>query len=42
LQTELDEIIAADCLLCGDIMINSIDTPFIDEDEEAEILAWAL
>ena len=30
LRAELDDIIASDCLLCGEITIQSITTPFFD------------
>jgi len=32
--------VAADCLLCGDIMINSIDLPFILPGEEDLLHGW--
>ena len=33
LQAELDDYVAAECLFCGDIMINSIVEPFdVDAD----------
>ncbi|KAI8370705.1 uncharacterized protein BYT42DRAFT_99785 [Radiomyces spectabilis] len=42
LKEELDDIVASECVLCGDIMIKSIDQPFIGE-EEADVLAsWAI
>jgi len=42
LQEELDRCVAKECLYCGDLMINSIDLPFIVENEAAEALSWAL
>lgn len=29
LKTEIETILGSDCLYCGEIMINSIDQPFI-------------
>eukprot|EP00057_Strongylocentrotus_purpuratus_P021026 XP_011675500.1 PREDICTED: vacuolar protein sorting-associated protein 18 homolog [Strongylocentrotus purpuratus] len=41
LRNELDDIVAAECVYCGEIMIRSIDKPFIDHDEyEAVIKSW--
>lgn len=40
-RQELDSIIASECLLCGDRMIDSIDSGFIDYDGEMEeIESW--
>ena len=33
-KSQLDEIIAEECLMCGEYMIQSIDTPFLPRDEE--------
>ncbi|CAG8443951.1 10866_t:CDS:10 [Ambispora leptoticha] len=42
LKDELDDLVASECILCGDIMIKSIEQPFIKE-EESEILAsWTV
>ncbi|CAM9575226.1 unnamed protein product [Chrysoparadoxa australica] len=42
-QAELDGYIAAECALCGDLMIEVIDMPLVSEEEaEAEAEAWAL
>lgn len=42
LRYQLDDIVAHQCVMCGDIMINSIDVPFIGE-EEADIAAsWTI
>ncbi|XP_071479921.1 vacuolar protein sorting-associated protein 18 homolog [Diadema antillarum] len=41
LRNELDDIVAAECVYCGDIMIGSIDKPFIDRDQyEAVMKSW--
>ncbi|XP_033107072.1 vacuolar protein sorting-associated protein 18 homolog [Anneissia japonica] len=41
LRNELDDIIAADCVNCGEIMIRSIDKPFIEADEyESAVSSW--
>lgn len=31
LKMEYENVLAADCLLCGELMINSIDKPFIND-----------
>lgn len=33
-KSELDDIIAEECLMCGEYMIQSIDTPFLPRDED--------
>jgi vacuolar protein sorting-associated protein 18 len=42
LETELDEAIADECLYCGTITIDSIDRPFVFNEEKDEIRAWSL
>ncbi|KAF4519225.1 hypothetical protein B566_EDAN015331 [Ephemera danica] len=37
-RSELDSIVAGECLYCGENMIRSIDKPFINEDEFDKIL----
>lgn len=42
IQAEVDEIIAADCVLCGEYMIKSIDEPFVpEEDLDSFIRSWS-
>ncbi|XP_047128733.1 vacuolar protein sorting-associated protein 18 homolog isoform X1 [Hydra vulgaris] len=41
-RLELDEIIASECIYCGDIMIRTLDEPFIAPDEyEAVLQSWS-
>ncbi|XP_065192969.1 vacuolar protein sorting-associated protein 18 homolog [Sycon ciliatum] len=41
LKSELDDIVAADCVFCGEVMIKSIDKPFIDPKEYDDVLrSW--
>jgi len=42
LKDEIDRLLADECFLCGDIMIDSIDIPLIGEDEGDEMKSWAL
>ncbi|KAI7872144.1 hypothetical protein BDF14DRAFT_729464 [Spinellus fusiger] len=42
LKEELDDIVAGECVLCGDIMIKSIDQPFLGEEEAELIASWAI
>lgn len=42
LRYELDDIVAHQCVMCGDIMINSIHIPFISEDEADYAASWAI
>eukprot|EP01087_Luapelamoeba_hula_P008479 TRINITY_DN2114_c0_g1_i4.p1 TRINITY_DN2114_c0_g1~~TRINITY_DN2114_c0_g1_i4.p1 ORF type:complete len:616 (+),score=130.46 TRINITY_DN2114_c0_g1_i4:1191-3038(+) len=41
-KAELDDLIAAECIHCGDIMIDSIALPFYDPKDEAGMKSWAL
>uniref|UniRef100_H3A4C1 Vacuolar protein sorting-associated protein 18 homolog n=2 Tax=Latimeria chalumnae TaxID=7897 RepID=H3A4C1_LATCH len=41
LKAEIDDIIAAECIYCGELMIKSIDKPFIDPQKyEEEMASW--
>ncbi|KAF6133683.1 VPS18 core subunit of CORVET and HOPS complexes [Phyllostomus discolor] len=41
LKADLDELVAAECVYCGELMIRSIDRPFIDPQHyEEEHLSW--
>ena len=41
IRAELDELIASECIHCGDIMIKLIDKPFIEpEDFESVSQEW--
>lgn len=42
LRGKLDDIVAHQCVLCGDIMINSIHIPFISEEETDLAASWAI
>eukprot|EP00794_Sanderia_malayensis_P016888 gene16888-18594_t len=42
LKSELDELIASECIYCGDIMIRSLDKPFIEaHDFERMMSEWS-
>ena len=38
-QAELDDLIAGECLFCGDIMVRNIDKPFIEDAEFNRVIA---
>lgn len=41
LNAELDDLVASECLYCGDIMIRTIDIPFLNTSEYSAILqSW--
>ncbi|KAG7461333.1 hypothetical protein MATL_G00208930 [Megalops atlanticus] len=41
IKSDIDDIIAAECVYCGDLMIRSIDKPFIDPQKyEQEKSSW--
>lgn len=37
IKIEIENILAADCLFCGDHMINNIDKPFIEDWDRANL-----
>ncbi|XP_070796134.1 vacuolar protein sorting-associated protein 18 homolog [Pituophis catenifer annectens] len=40
-KADIDDIVAAECVYCGDIMIRSIDKPFIDPERyQEEMQSW--
>ena len=42
IQSEIDGIVAAECPLCGSVMIQSINMPFISKEEEEEASMWSI
>jgi hypothetical protein len=42
LQQRLDDIVASECPLTGESMIDTITMPFISEEEEEESQEWQL
>jgi len=38
-QAELDDLIASECVFCGDIMVKNIDKPFIEDQEFDKVMA---
>ncbi|KAI8074843.1 Pep3/Vps18/deep orange family-domain-containing protein [Gongronella butleri] len=43
LKAELDDIVAEECVYCGDIMIDTIDQPFLSVVDDAHVIHdWAL
>ena len=42
LQNELDGYIAADCPLCGYVMIRSLSVPLVTESDNEEAASWRL
>jgi len=41
MKTEFDEMVAAECIFCGDIMIKSVDKAFVAS-EEPELRSWVI
>eukprot|EP00611_Tribonema_gayanum_P032035 TRINITY_DN941_c0_g1_i4.p3 TRINITY_DN941_c0_g1~~TRINITY_DN941_c0_g1_i4.p3 ORF type:complete len:253 (+),score=135.17 TRINITY_DN941_c0_g1_i4:362-1120(+) len=42
LRSELDGYVAAECALCGEAMIDSVDKPLVEDGRGVEAAAWAL
>lgn len=43
LQAELDDIVCEDCPLCGEVLIETIDEPFVKPEEQAAYVSkWTL
>lgn len=42
LKDELEDLIASECVLCGDVMIRSIAEPFVNAGDSADISGWAV
>lgn len=42
LREEFDDIVASECVLCGETMIKSIDQPFISDEELDVVTSWAI
>ncbi|KAG0311305.1 hypothetical protein BGZ97_011939 [Linnemannia gamsii] len=42
LRDELDDLVASECLLCGELMIKTIDQPFLADDELELELSWGV
>jgi len=38
----LDDLVASECVLCGDIMIKSVEKPFITDSEIEVVRSWEL
>lgn len=41
-KAELDDLIAAECLLCGEVMIESVNLPFFDNSNQGLLASWAI
>eukprot|EP01132_Coremiostelium_polycephalum_P007999 gene7999-9842_t len=41
-KIELDRIVGKECIYCGDIMIRSIEKPFIGLDEDETLASWEI
>ena len=43
LKSQLDDLVASDCPICGDLLVQTVTEKFIDRSlDTEEILAWAL
>ncbi|KAK3096988.1 hypothetical protein FSP39_005437 [Pinctada imbricata] len=41
IKAELDDLVASECIYCGDFMVRSIDKPFIDDEEQDSVMnSW--
>ena len=41
IKSDIDDVIASECVYCGELMIKSIDKPFIDPQKfEEEMASW--
>ena len=41
LKSELDDLVASECVYCGDVMIRMVDKPFIsDQDYDTVVRSW--
>ncbi|XP_076234523.1 vacuolar protein sorting-associated protein 18 dor isoform X2 [Calliopsis andreniformis] len=42
IKADIDELVASECLYCGELMIESIDKPFIEEEDYERVMKeWA-
>jgi vacuolar protein sorting-associated protein 18 len=41
-ERRLEDMVSSECALCGEVMIDSIDMPFIQDSDQAEALTWKL
>ncbi|CAK9834118.1 Vacuolar protein sorting-associated protein 18 homolog [Anthophora retusa] len=42
IKADIDELVASECLYCGELMIESIDKPFIEEEDYEKVMKeWA-
>ncbi|KAI4496505.1 hypothetical protein M0804_000315 [Polistes exclamans] len=42
IKADIDELVASECLYCGELMIESIDKPFIEEEDYERVMReWA-
>ncbi|KAG0232703.1 hypothetical protein BGW42_007957 [Actinomortierella wolfii] len=42
LREQLDDFVASECLLCGEMMIKTIDQPFVSPDERELEISWSV
>lgn len=41
-KAELDDLIAAECLQCGEVMIDSVQLPFFDSNNQNLLSSWVV